>query len=120
MMAREGLIVESQTLWDQLNAMARHLEPTYVALGRRALDAPVINVDETRWAIMGSAARVRSANRALCKRSQVLWLVLRDVVAVVAAGLVTGIIAAVWSAQALTSLLHEVQPAHSSVLARWL
>lgn len=55
MMARDGLIVESQTLWDQLNAMARHLEPTYAALGRRALAAPVINVDETRWAIMGSA-----------------------------------------------------------------
>jgi transposase len=55
MMAREGLHVESQTLWDQLNAMARHLEPTYEALGRRALEAPVINVDETRWAIMGSA-----------------------------------------------------------------
>ena len=54
MMAREGLIVDSQTLWDQLNAMARHLDPTYTALGRRALDAPVINVDETRWAIMGS------------------------------------------------------------------
>jgi transposase len=54
MMAREGLMVESQTLWDQLNAIARHLEPTYQALGRRALDAPVINVDETRWAIMGS------------------------------------------------------------------
>jgi transposase len=54
MMAREGLVVDSQTLWDQLNAMARHLEPTYMALGRRALDAPVINVDETRWAIMGS------------------------------------------------------------------
>jgi transposase len=55
MMAREGLTVDSQTLWDQLNAMARHLEPTYVALGRRALGAPVINVDETRWAIMGSS-----------------------------------------------------------------
>lgn len=55
MMAREGLIVDSQTLWDQLNAMARHLAPTYDALGRRALEAPVINVDETRWAIMGSA-----------------------------------------------------------------
>jgi len=54
MMAREGLVVESQTLWDQLNALARHLEPTYEALGRRALEAPVINVDETRWAIMGS------------------------------------------------------------------
>ena len=55
MMAREGLMVESQMLWDQLNALARHLEPTYEALGRRALEAPVINVDETRWAIMGSA-----------------------------------------------------------------
>ena len=55
MMAREGLLVESQTLWDQLNALAHHLEPTYEALGRRALEAPVINVDETRWAIMGSA-----------------------------------------------------------------
>lgn len=54
MMAREGLHVESQTLWDQLNAIARHLEPTYEALGRRALAASVINVDETRWAIMGS------------------------------------------------------------------
>lgn len=54
MMAREGLLVESQTLWDQLNAIARHLEPTYEALGHRALDASVINVDETRWAIMGS------------------------------------------------------------------
>jgi transposase len=54
MMAREGLHVDSQTLWDQLNAIARHLEPTYEALGRRALEASVINVDETRWAIMGS------------------------------------------------------------------
>lgn len=55
MMAREGLVVESQTLWDQLNALARHLEPTYEALGRRALEAPVVHVDETRWAIMGAA-----------------------------------------------------------------
>jgi transposase len=54
MMAREGLTVDSQTLWDQINAIARHLEPTYEALGRRALEAPVINVDETRWAMMGS------------------------------------------------------------------
>ncbi len=46
MMAREGLVVDSQTLWDQLNAIAHHLEPTYEALGHRALAAPVINVDE--------------------------------------------------------------------------
>jgi transposase len=55
MMAREGLVVDSQTLWDQLNALARHLEPTYDALGQRALTASVINVDETRWRIMGSS-----------------------------------------------------------------
>jgi transposase len=52
MMAREGLTVDSQTLWDQINAIARHLDPTYEALGRRALGAPVINVDETRWPVM--------------------------------------------------------------------
>ena len=52
-MAREGLRVDSQTLWDQINALARHLEPTYEALGQRALAAPVINVDETRWPRLG-------------------------------------------------------------------
>ena len=56
MMARTGLVVDSQTLWDQLNALARHLEPTYEALGRRALEAPVINVDETRWPRLGGTA----------------------------------------------------------------
>jgi len=54
MMAREGLRVDSQTLWDQIEALARHLEPTYEALGQRALAAPVINVDETRWPRLGS------------------------------------------------------------------
>ena len=56
MMAREGLSVESQTLWDQIQALARHLEPTYEALGRQALAAPVIHVDETRWPRLGSGA----------------------------------------------------------------
>jgi transposase len=55
MMAREGLVIDSQTLWDQIQALARHLEPTYEALGQRALAAPVINVDETRWPRLGGA-----------------------------------------------------------------
>jgi transposase len=54
MMAREGLTVDSQTLWDQINAIARHLDPTYDALGRCALEASVINVDETRWPVMNA------------------------------------------------------------------
>jgi transposase len=53
MMAREGLVVDSQTLWDQINALARHLQPTYEALGQRALAAPVIAADETRWPRLG-------------------------------------------------------------------
>jgi transposase len=53
MMARAGLRVDSQTLWDQIEALARHLEPTYEALGQQALAAPVINVDETRWPRLG-------------------------------------------------------------------
>jgi transposase len=56
MMSRDGLRVDSQTLWDQIQALARHLEPTYEALGKRALAAPVINVDETRWPRLGSAS----------------------------------------------------------------
>ena len=56
MMAREGLRVESQTLWDQLQALARHLEPTYDALGQQALATPVIHVDETRWPRLASDA----------------------------------------------------------------
>lgn len=55
MMARERLRVDSQTLWDQIQALAQHLEPTYVAPGQRALAAPVINVDETRWPRLGSS-----------------------------------------------------------------
>jgi transposase len=56
MMARAGLVVDSQTLWDQIQALARHLEPTYEALGQRALAAPVITVDETRWPRLGGTA----------------------------------------------------------------
>ena len=54
MMRREGLTIDSQTLWDQLNVLARHLEPVYDALGERVLESPVIHADETRWPLMGT------------------------------------------------------------------
>lgn len=53
-MEREGLAIDSQTLWDQIAALSRHLEPTYEALGRRALLSPVLHVDETRWPLLDS------------------------------------------------------------------
>jgi transposase len=52
-MRREGLEVDSHTLWDQLNAAARHVQPSYEELGRRALASPVVHVDETRWPLLG-------------------------------------------------------------------
>jgi predicted permease len=50
-------------------------------------------------------------------RAQVLRLVIRDGVAVVAMGLGAGLVAAVWLARALTGLLHEVTPADPVALA---
>jgi transposase len=52
-MAREGLTVTSQTLWDQIEALARHLEPSYQALRPRVLGSPVVHADETHWRLMG-------------------------------------------------------------------
>jgi transposase len=51
-MEREGLAIDSQTLWDQIWALSRHLEATYEALGRRVLESPVVHVDETRWPLL--------------------------------------------------------------------
>lgn len=51
-MAREGLEVGSQTLWDQIDALARVLEPSYRALQPLILEAPVVHADETHWPLM--------------------------------------------------------------------
>ena len=51
-MAREGLTIESQTLWDQIEALATVLQPTYAALRRYVLTAPVVGADETWWRLL--------------------------------------------------------------------
>jgi transposase len=56
-MQREGLSVGSQTLWDQLDALAGHLEPTYQELGRRVLESPLVHADETHWRLMAKSER---------------------------------------------------------------
>jgi transposase len=48
-MGRAGLAIDSQTLWDQIDALARQLEPTYEALCSRVLDCDVVYADETFW-----------------------------------------------------------------------
>ncbi|MGH7346947.1 MAG: IS66 family transposase [Candidatus Rokuibacteriota bacterium] len=51
-MRREGLQIDSQTLWDQLEVMAGVLQPTYDALVRHVLEAEVVGADETWWRLM--------------------------------------------------------------------
>jgi len=48
-MGRAGLETDSQTIWDQISVLARHLEPTYRALCRQVLESYVVYADETFW-----------------------------------------------------------------------
>lgn len=57
MMERHGLEIDSQTLWDQLNALAGVLEPTSEALSSYVLEQPVIGADETTWRMMGATGK---------------------------------------------------------------
>lgn len=51
-MRREGLAIDSQTLWDQINALAQVLAPSHEALIRYVLSAEVVGADETWWRVM--------------------------------------------------------------------
>jgi transposase len=52
-MKREGLVVSSQTLWDQLAALTVLLKgPLYDALGRFVLSSAVVFADETKWRML--------------------------------------------------------------------
>jgi len=55
-MKREGLEVDSYTLYDQIERLARVLWPAYDRLGAELLDEDVLFVDETRWPMLGQAA----------------------------------------------------------------
>lgn len=54
-MRRQGLIVTSQTLWDQLYALTQVLTPTYQALRTHVLSADLVHADETTWKLLGKA-----------------------------------------------------------------
>ena len=58
-MARDGLIIDSQTLVDQLFALARAVEPTYNALLQKVLEAPSIYADETHWQLLARSGTSR-------------------------------------------------------------
>jgi|SRR5439155_13194995 len=68
-MRREGLTIDSQTLWDQIATVADVLRPTYTALGRYVLQAPVVGADETWWRLMGRLME-RPVDPTLLRRGQ--------------------------------------------------
>jgi transposase len=70
-MGREGLRVDTQTLWDQIHALSRHLEPSYEALHGYVLSAPVVGADETSWRLMGQTTGARAG------KSWWVWAVAR-------------------------------------------
>jgi len=51
-MQRHGIIVQKQTLWDQIWALSRYLKPTWEALFHVVLSAAVIGADETTWRML--------------------------------------------------------------------
>jgi transposase len=58
-MARDGLDVDSSTLWEQTWHLSRHLLPTYEANHAHVLSSDVIAVDETWWRLMKKGASKR-------------------------------------------------------------
>jgi len=51
-MGNQGLVVTTQTLWDQLYGLYVLLLPVYLMLQKQVLDSEVIFVDETSWRLM--------------------------------------------------------------------
>ena len=58
-MARDGLAVDSSTLWEQTWFLSQHLMATYKANHAHLLSSDVIAVDETWWRLMKKGASKR-------------------------------------------------------------
>jgi transposase len=74
-MTRQGLVIESQTLWDQIEALAVHLQPAYERLHAYVLQHSVLGADETPWRLLGhnGKASKRWYAWALCAPDAVIY-----------------------------------------------
>jgi transposase len=77
-MSREGLTIESQTLWDQIEALALVLQPTYEALRRHVLAAPVVGADETWWRLLNGPESKRWWAWGLTREDAVTYMILES------------------------------------------
>ena len=51
-MGREGLTVDSQTLWDQIEVLAKYLKPSHEAVRNELFRSSLLHADETWWRLM--------------------------------------------------------------------
>jgi len=56
-MEREGLVITTQAMWDQEDALAVLFEPSYLKLLEYILGSDVIGADETYWRLMMKGTR---------------------------------------------------------------
>lgn len=63
MMARQGLIIDSQTLFDQCWGLVQLLRPAYVRLGEVQRAEPLVFADETRWPHYSSKGEIAAASK---------------------------------------------------------
>jgi len=75
-MKRQGLVIDSQTLWDQLNALAKWLTPVHDRLHAYVLSQPVIGADETFWRLMEIGQNKRWQTSAVCAPDAVSYRIL--------------------------------------------
>jgi transposase len=88
-MKRQGLTVDSQTLWDQINALAKWLAPLHDRGHAHVLAQPVIGADETFWRLMESGDNKRWQTWAVCAPNAVSYRI-RDSRSAIAASEVLG------------------------------
>jgi transposase len=72
-MERVGLDVTSQTLWDQILALSRHLGPSYWALKDFVLEAGVVGMDETRWPLLAKGKTKKWWVWSVCRPEAVFY-----------------------------------------------
>lgn len=72
-MNRQGLNVTTSALWDQVNAIATYLEPTYDLLRQYVLGADIVGVDETTWRLMAKKPSTKWWVWAMCCSNAVFY-----------------------------------------------
>jgi transposase len=56
-MGREGLVIDSQTLWDQIESLAKVLRALPATLKEYLHAQPVLGADETRWRMLSAKGK---------------------------------------------------------------